>query len=143
MRAMTTRTSRPALALAAALALTLAVPAAHAADTRPAELLAGYAAAAGQAASAERGHTFFLARHGQEWSCASCHGERPAQAGRHAGTGKPIEPLAPAANAARFTDRAKAEKWFRRNCRDVLARECTALEKADVIAWLLGTGGAR
>jgi hypothetical protein len=143
MRGMTTRISLAGWPAGPALALALALPVARAADTRPADLLAVYAASAGQAASAERGRTFFLARHGQEWSCASCHGERPAQAGRHAGTGKPIEPLAPSASAARFTDRAKVEKWFRRNCRDVLSRECTALEKADVIAWLLEAGGVR
>ena len=50
---------------------------------------------------------------------------------------EPIEPLAPAFNAERFADTAKSEKWFRRNCNDVLGRECTASEKADVLAWLL------
>jgi len=34
-------------------------------------------------------------------------------------------------------DPAKVEKWFRRNCNDVMGRECTAGEKADVLAWLL------
>ena len=48
-----------------------------------------------------------------------------------------IEPLAPAFNAQRFSDLAKADKWFRRNCKDVLARECSAAEKADVLAWLI------
>jgi hypothetical protein len=52
-------------------------------------------------------------------------------------TGKAIAPLAPAANAERFTDAGKAEKWFRRNCNDVLGRACTASEKADVLAYLL------
>jgi len=47
-----------------------------------------------------------------------------------------ISPLAPAANPQRFTDSRKVEKWFRRNCGDVLDRECTAQEKADVLAWL-------
>ena len=61
----------------------------------------------------------------------------PTQAGKHASTGKPIGPLAPAFNAERFTDAAKTEKWFRRNCNDVIGRECTAGEKADVLAWLL------
>ena len=60
-----------------------------------------------------------------------------AQAGKHAATGKTIGALAPAFNADRFTDAAKAEKWFRRNCKDVAGRECTAGEKADVLAWLL------
>ena len=50
--------------------------------------------------------------------------------------GKRIEPLAPSANPQRFTDAAKVEKWFRRNCTDVLRRECSAQEKGDFIAWL-------
>ncbi|MBP6356968.1 MAG: DUF1924 domain-containing protein, partial [Burkholderiaceae bacterium] len=33
-------------------------------------------------------------------------------------------------------DTAKVDKWFARNCKDVLARECNALEKADVLAYL-------
>jgi hypothetical protein len=52
-------------------------------------------------------------------------------------TGKAIQPLAPVANAARLTDTAKVDKWFRRNCKDVLGRECTAAEKGDVIAYLI------
>ena len=48
-----------------------------------------------------------------------------------------IEPLAPAFNAERFTDQAKVDKWLRRNCKDVFSRECTAPEKADVLAYLL------
>jgi len=48
-----------------------------------------------------------------------------------------VQPLAPAANGQRFTDPAKVEKWFRRNCNDVLGRECSAAEKADVLSWLL------
>ncbi len=106
------------------------------ADT-PAELLAGYVAQAGQSASAAKGEAFFKASHGQEWQCTSCHGKSPMTGGRHASTDKAIEPLAPAANAKRFTDSAKVEKWFRRNCKDVLARECSAAEKADVLAWLI------
>ena len=103
----------------------------------PAELLAGYSSAAGTAPAAPRGQALFTTRHGREWSCSSCHGAVPTGAGRHAATGKPIEPLAPAFQAQRFTDAAKAEKWFRRNCNDVLGRECTAAEKADVLAWLM------
>lgn len=111
---------------------------AQAADTSPASLLAQWQSAAGGAASAERGKTFFTSRHGAEWSCASCHGNPPTGEGRHASTGKPIKPLAPSFNPERFTDAAKVEKWIRRNCRDVLARECSASEKADVLAWLIG-----
>lgn len=91
---------------------------------------------AGFAASPERGAAFFTARHG-DLACANCHGPDPRGAGRHAVTGKAIEPLAPVTQPTRLADRARAEKWFRRNCKDVLARECTAAEKADVVAWLV------
>lgn len=103
----------------------------------PAELLSGYTAQAGSAAASSRGQQFFTTRHGREWSCASCHGAVPTQAGKHASTGKPIKALAPAFDPERFTDPAKTEKWFRRNCNDVLGRECSAAEKADVLGWLL------
>jgi hypothetical protein len=111
------------------------VPAAHAAT--PAQLLAGYSAQAGTGAVPDRGQQLFTTRHGNEWSCASCHGAVPTLVGKHASTGKPIGALAPAFNAERFTDAAKSEKWFRRNCNDVIGRECTSAEKADVLSWLL------
>lgn len=71
---------------------------------------------------------------------ATCHGSDPTGAGKHAKTGKSIAALAPTANPERFSDAAKVEKWFRRNCKDVLSRECTALEKGDVMAFLLRAG---
>lgn len=110
-------------------------PLAHA-TTAP-ELLGGYSAQAGAAAVPARGQQLFTSRHGREWSCSSCHGPVPMQDGRHAATGKPIGALAPAFNPERFTDPGKTEKWFRRNCNDVMGRECTAAEKADVLSWLL------
>ena len=61
----------------------------------------------------------------------------PTQAGKHASTGKPITALAPAFNPERFSDPAKVEKWFRRNCNDVADRACTPAEKADVMVWLI------
>ena len=88
-------------------------------------------------ASASRGEQFFNAKHGKEWSCASCHENPPNHDTKHIVTGKVIKPLAPSANPARFTDEAKVDKWFKRNCNDVLGRECTAQEKADVLAWLI------
>jgi cytochrome c553 len=103
----------------------------------PAELLDGYVAAAQAPADARRGQAFFTQRHGAEWSCASCHQAVPTRAGQHAGTGKEIGALAPAFNPRRFSEPAKVEKWFRRNCKDVLNRECSAGEKADVLAWLM------
>ncbi len=86
---------------------------------------------------AARGQEFFNQTHGNEWKCAACHGAVPTGKGEHAVTHKVIEPMAPAFNPQRFTDAAKVDKWFRRNCKDVLSRECTAREKADVMAWLI------
>lgn len=119
----------------AGLTMIIHLPVAKAAA--PADLLSGYTAQAGAPPVPARGQQLFTARHGREWSCASCHGAIPTQAGKHASTGKPIAPLAPAFNPERFTDSAKAEKWFRRNCNDVVGRECTVTEKADVLSWLL------
>lgn len=86
--------------------------------------------------SAKRGQAFYSAKAG-DLACASCHGDSPKSNGKHAKTGKDILPLAPAANAQRFSDAAKVEKWFGRNCKDVLSRACTAQEKGDFIAYLL------
>lgn len=119
------------------LALALACGGAAALAASPAELALGYAAQAGAAPAAARGEQFFTARHGREWSCSTCHGTPPTDTGKHAATGRTIAPLAPAFNADRFSDAAKTEKWFRRNCNDVLGRECTPGEKSDVLAWLM------
>lgn len=121
----------------AALALAGATLAAPAQAATPAELLAGYSAEAGAPASPARGQAFFTTAHGHEWSCSSCHGAVPVQTGKHASTGKPIGALAPAFNPERFSDAAKTEKWFRRNCNDVVGRVCSAAEKADVLSWLM------
>lgn len=119
------------------LALGLAAAALPAHAGTPAEALAAYTAQAGAPAQPARGQAFFTSLHGHEWACAKCHGAVPTQEGLHAATGKRIAPLAPAFNPQRFTDAGKTEKWFRRNCNDVLGRECSASEKADVLAWLL------
>lgn len=125
------------------LAAAFALPAGAAAAATPAEIQQGFAAEARAAApgfagfSAERGRRFFASTHGNDWSCSTCHTAQPAGPGRHAVTGKDIAPMATAANPQRFTDAAKVEKWFRRNCKDVLGRACTAREKGDVLAYLM------
>jgi cytochrome c peroxidase len=82
-----------------------------------------------------RGMALFKERFA-DWSCTTCHTADPRHEGRHAVTGRTIAPLAPVANPARLADPVRVEKWLRRNCRDVLSRECTAQEKSDVLAWL-------
>ena len=122
--------------MGAALCSAMACGPTWAADTTAAQQLSYWSAQAGSAGNADRGKTFFSSRHGGEWSCASCHGTPPTTQGKHASTGKSIAPLAPAFNPKAFTDTAKVDKWFRRNCNDVVARECSATEKADVLAYL-------
>lgn len=86
--------------------------------------------------SAAAGQKFYNSQ-GAELSCASCHTASPLAAGKHAKTNKDILPLAPAANPKRFSDAAQVEKWFKRNCNDVLSRACTAQEKGDFMAYVL------
>jgi hypothetical protein len=83
-----------------------------------------------------RGQAFYNAKPG-DLSCASCHTDSPNAPGKHATTGKDILPLAPSANAERFSDPAKVEKWFKRNCNEVLKRACTAQEKGDFMSYVL------
>jgi cytochrome b/mono/diheme cytochrome c family protein len=90
--------------------------------------------------SAEAGHRLYVASFtvdGQTTSCSSCHTPDPRRPGRTP-AGKVVEPLAPGANPARLTDRREVEKWFTRNCKQVLGRECTAQEKGDFVTWMLG-----
>lgn len=87
--------------------------------------------------SAVNGEHFFKTKHGHDFSCSTCHTDNPAAKGKHSETDKLIKPLAPAANEERFTDLKKVAKWFKRNCNDVIDRECTPQEKGDVLAYLL------
>lgn len=143
---MNRSTQRPTQDRPAALAAWLAAAACllclhgpvQAADTSPARQLERFDALASTPGQPARGQAFFTSRQGGEWSCASCHGNPPTRPGKHASTGKSIEPMAPAVNPDAFTSSAKVDKWFRRNCRDVLQRECSAAEKADVLAYLIG-----
>ncbi|MCF6229392.1 MAG: DUF1924 domain-containing protein [Gammaproteobacteria bacterium] len=80
--------------------------------------------------------TFVDRKTGQKRSCASCHGDDLSQAGKHIKTGKVIEAMAPSVNAERLTQRKKINKWFKRNCKWTVGRECTAQEKADILVFL-------
>ena len=126
--------------------LTLILLTASVQAASPADLMKDYATEAnrqqaGFTPAAQRGADLYRRQFGVSAkmpSCTTCHGQDPSQAGQHSVTGKPIKPLAPAANPERFTDRAKADKWFGRNCKEVIGRDCTAAEKADFIAFLTG-----
>ena len=114
----------------------------------PASLVSGYAVEAakttpGFTPSAKRGQEFFI----REWgvskkmaNCTTCHGKNLSIDGKHIITDKRIAPLSPAANPERFTSLSKVEKWFKRNCTEVVGRECTAAEKADFIQFVTQGG---
>jgi hypothetical protein len=112
----------------------------------PQDFLAEFAAqakkddAAFSGFDASRGEQFFKSRHGGDWSCSSCHTDNPTATGKHVVTKKAIKPFAPSANPERFTNPAKVEKWFKRNCKDVVKRECTAQEKGDLLTYLMSSG---
>lgn len=73
---------------------------------------------------------------GQERSCTTCHTDDLKQAGKHAKTGKPIDPMAPSVNPQRLTDPQKIAKWFKRNCKWTFNRECTEPEKEAFLSYI-------
>lgn len=126
------------------LSLALIVSAAFAGPRE--DLLGRYAAAvktsdpAFAGFSAARGETLHRTKFGggkpDTPACASCHSEDPRRTGQTP-AGKPIDPVALSASPSRYADEAKVEKWFKRNCNEVLGRPCSALEKGDWLTYML------
>ncbi len=113
--------------------------------------------------SAEEGRAFYLGKHPVpvigEVGCVSCHLQDPRRSVMRHRTKIPcrachviddaehvdpvnakkreINAFAPVANPRSFTDPEIVEKWFRLNCNYVLKRTCTAVEKGNLLAWLL------
>jgi hypothetical protein len=89
--------------------------------------------------SAPRGATFYASTHSggkpDTPSCTTCHSTSPHQPGKTR-AGKDIAPMAVSKTPDRYTDPAKVEKWFQRNCQSVLGRECTAVEKGDFLTFM-------
>jgi len=141
-------TPRRPLTVALTLTLLLAATSALAAMS-PAQksVLDAHAAVAAKADpafqgfSAERGKALFLGTHTggkpETPSCTTCHSADLTKQGKTR-AGKPIEPMAASVNPKRYTDPTEVEKWFKRNCSDVLGRECTPTEKGDALTFLLG-----
>jgi hypothetical protein len=129
------------------ITLMLLVGASTAMAETPKDILSAYSAEAGSGyvPSAERGKSLFF----KDWgvskdmpNCAACHTKDINAAGKHVITGKTIEPFSPSANPERFTSAKKVAKWFKRNCSEVVGRECTAAEKADLIQFAIKGGKA-
>jgi hypothetical protein len=90
--------------------------------------------------SADRGKTLhtqaFAGGKPDTPACTTCHGKDIHAPGRNL-TGKAIEPVAVSSVPSRYTDPAKVEKWFKRNCTEVMGRECSALEKGDWLSFVV------
>ena len=131
---MTTKRHTPHLLACLALALPLAAAA------NP--ILDAYRAQAKQENAAFKDFTVaagqkLYSTKGAELSCASCHTDSPKAEGKHVKTNKVIAPMAPSVNPKRFSDAANVEKWFKRNCNDVLGRACSTQEKGDFMTYVL------
>jgi len=121
------------------LLMMLVVGTAQAQAATPQQILDGLVAQAGPASTA-RGEKLFRGKFSggkSADSCTACHTDNAKAVGSHVKTNKVIDPLAPVAQKDRFTDPAKVEKWFKRNCNDVLGRACSAQEKADFTAYMI------
>jgi hypothetical protein len=104
------------------------------------EILKEYQALEKTTFSVERGEKFFRTERvnskGDKVSCMTCHTDNAKKSGMTRAN-KVIEPMATVVNSERFTDRAKIEKWFKRNCNDVYDRVCTTLEKGDFMKYMM------
>jgi len=140
MKTRTTRNLRPILVIMA-VAVSLLPIDGSASELRQ-KIIAGYALEARsqdhgfKGFSAERGKAFFLSSPAtgkpDTPSCTSCHSTDPAAKGRTR-AGKEIAPMVVSKTPERYIDIKKVEKWFRRNCKGVLGRTCTAVEKGDFL----------
>jgi Domain of unknown function (DUF1924) len=119
----------------------LVVPAAFASQATDAEF-AQFKSEGASNFSAEHGKQNWtrevVSKDGDKRSCTTCHDADLTKSGKHNKTKKVIEPMAPSANAERYTDQKKIEKWFKRNCEWTWGRECTAQEKGDFLKFLMG-----
>ena len=109
-----------------------------AAGESPNSLLDFYAS---QAKTSDPGFTGFSAERGEHLfrtkfstgkpntpSCTTCHTPDPRKTGQTR-AGKDIEPMAGSVNPKRYSNQEKTEKWFGRNCNNVLSRGCTATKR--------------
>ncbi len=74
---------------------------------------------------------------GESRSCVSCHTKDLNADGKHVNTNKVIKPMSPTVNPKRITKVRKVEKWFKRNCKWTIGRECSAQEKVDYLAYII------
>lgn len=90
--------------------------------------------------SAEAGRAFYTQKveiNGKDMSCAACHTDNPANAGKHNESGKAIKPMSPSANPDRFKEVQKSQQGFTKHCKDLYGKDCKPEDKANFISYLL------
>ncbi|MCK5876696.1 MAG: DUF1924 domain-containing protein [Candidatus Marithrix sp.] len=110
------------------------------------DLLAEYRSAGIETFSEEAGKTlwsqeFTDAKTGKIRQCTTCHTADLRNEGKHVRTGKVIKPLTPTVNSERLTNVKKIRKWFKRNCKWTLGRECNSQEKGDILLFIQNFNG--
>jgi hypothetical protein len=107
----------------------------------PQQILEGLVAQAGSGIRRARGEKLFRGKFaGGKTADSVVPPAIPTMPKRLASTSRPTRPSIRwprSAQKDRFTDPAKVEKWFKRNCNDVLSRACTPQEKADFTAYMI------
>lgn len=98
-------------------------------------MLTDYQQQGAVASDMNAGRALWFSKNGDR-SCSSCHSDSPLKSGKHVKTGKLIEPMALSVNPERYRDSRKIEKWFLRNCKWTLGRQCSAQEKSNILTWL-------
>ena len=127
--------------LMATLLITIPLSSTQAENLTVNTLLQEYTSQGAGLADPEQGKILWQMKHSSkgefsERSCASCHTNNLSQTGKHIKTNKIIKPMSPRVNPQRLTRIAKVNKWFKRNCKWTLGRECTAQEKANILAYI-------
>jgi len=80
--------------------------------------------------------TYITQNESGQRSCASCHTQNLEKTGKHIKTNKEIKPMSPSVNPQRLTSLKKVNKWFKRNCKWTMGRECTAQEKSNLLSYI-------
>jgi hypothetical protein len=89
---------------------------------------------------ADAGRAFYIKKvvvKGKNLSCSACHTDNPAKQGKHNESGRILQPLAPAANPNRFSDRSKSERAFMMHCKDLYDKDCSPQDKANFMHYLV------
>jgi len=121
--------------------LSMASVSAYADEQIVTQLMKSYTSQGAKNISAQNGQIlwqkkFMRAGESTSRSCASCHTNDLKADGKHVKTAKPIKPMSPLVNPERLTSVRKIEKWFKRNCKWTINRECSIQEKADFLAFI-------